>query len=126
MLRDAEVKAYAPVSDLDKGRQFYEGVLELKVIGANPGGVLFECANHSQLFMYKTEFAGTSKASCLVWDVADAEKEVAELKERGVTFERYDLPGMKMTSDIFEAGGTKNAWFKDPDGNTLSLTQFAA
>jgi catechol 2,3-dioxygenase-like lactoylglutathione lyase family enzyme len=123
MLRDAEVKAYAPVTDLDKGRQFYEGVLELKVLDANPGGVLFECANHSQFFMYKTEFSGTSKASCLFWDVDDAEKEVAELKAKGVKFERYDLPDMKMTSDIFDAGGTKNAWFKDPDGNILALIE---
>jgi catechol 2,3-dioxygenase-like lactoylglutathione lyase family enzyme len=123
MLRDTEVRAYAPVSDLDKGRQFYEGVLELKVIDAGPGGVMFECANQSHLFMYKTEFAGTSKASCFFWDVTNIEREVAELKERGVTFERYDLPGLKMTSDIFDAGGTKNAWFKDPDGNILALIE---
>jgi predicted enzyme related to lactoylglutathione lyase len=125
MLRDAEVKAYAPVSDVERGRQFYEGVLELKAIDSDPEGVLFECANHTQFFMYRTEYAGTNKASCLFWDVADIEKEVAELKNRGVAFEHYDMPGMKVTGDIHEAGGVKNAWFKDPDGNVLALIQAA-
>lgn len=123
MLRDAEVKAYVPVSDVERGRQFYEGELELKAVGGDAEGVMFECANHSQFFMYRSEGAGTSQASCLFWDVADVEKEVAELKEHGVTFERYEH--MNMTGDIFEGGGAKAAWFKDPDGNILALVQDA-
>jgi predicted enzyme related to lactoylglutathione lyase len=123
MLRDAEVKAYVPVSDVERGRQFYEGVLELKAVDGNSEGVMFECANHSQFFMYRSEGAGTSQASTLFWDVADVEKEIADLKSRGVTFEHYDTPGMEMTGDIHEGGGAKAAWFKDPDGNILALVQ---
>ena len=123
MLKDAEVKAYAPVKDVERGRQFYEGVLELKALDASPEGVLFECANHTQLFMYRSEYAGTNRASTLFWDVADIESEVAELKSRGVEFEYYDMPGLTVTGEIHEAGDTKNAWFKDPDGNILALIQ---
>ena len=123
MLKDTEVKAYVPVSDVERGRRFYEGVLELKAVDGNSEGVMFECANHSQFFMYRSPGAGTSKASCLFWDVDDIEREIAELKTRGVTFERYDEPGMEMTSDIHEGGGAKAAWFKDPDGNILAIVQ---
>jgi catechol 2,3-dioxygenase-like lactoylglutathione lyase family enzyme len=121
MLKDAEVRAYAPVKDVDKGRQFYEGVLELKVVDSNPEGVMFECGNQSHLFMYRSAGAGTNQASTLFWDVDDIEREVADLKAKGVTFERY--PQMQMTSDILDGGGVKSAWFKDPDGNILAIAQ---
>jgi catechol 2,3-dioxygenase-like lactoylglutathione lyase family enzyme len=123
VLRDYEVCAYAPVSNIERGRQFYEDVLELRPMKSNEGGVLYECASGSKFFMYLSGGAGTSKASTLFWSVTDIEKEVAELSGRGVVFERYDMPGMQMTGDIATAGGAKAAWFKDPDGNILALIQ---
>jgi hypothetical protein len=75
--------------------------------------------------MYPSAGAGTSRASCLFWAVNDIEKEVTELKDRGVTFERYQMPGMTMDGDIAVGGGTKSAWFKDPDGNILAIIQSA-
>jgi hypothetical protein len=80
-------------------------------------GVLHECANQSTFFMYLSDGAGTSRAICAFWSVTNIEQEVVELKERGVTFERYQLQGMTMDSDIATGGGTKAAWFKDPAGN---------
>jgi catechol 2,3-dioxygenase-like lactoylglutathione lyase family enzyme len=121
MLRDSQISAYVPVSDVEKGRAFYEGVLQQQPREVGPAGVLYECANGSTFFMYLSGGAGTSQASCAFWSVADVEKEVVELKERGVTFEHYDFPGMD--GDIATAGGAKSAWFKDPDGNTLALIQ---
>jgi hypothetical protein len=55
--------------------------------------------------------------------VDDIEREVAELKKRGVEFEEYDLPDMKTKDGIATAGGAKAAWFKDTEGNTLALVQ---
>ena len=55
--------------------------------------------------------------------VADVEAAVAELRDKGVRFEEYDLPGLKTVNGIAELGGTRGAWFKDPEGNILSMVQ---
>ena len=125
MLSKCEVCAYAPVSDIERGREFYQRVLQLPAVDENDGGILFQCAKGSKFFMYLSQGAGSSKASTMFWNVEDIESEVAELKSRGVRFERYDIPGARREGDVFETGGVKNAWFKDPDGNILALIQYA-
>jgi predicted enzyme related to lactoylglutathione lyase len=87
------------------------------------GGVIYECGNSSWVFMYPSPGAGTSKASTAFWTVDDVEAEVAELKARGVVFEEYDMPGIKMVNSIATAGGAKTAWFKDSEGNILAVSQ---
>ena len=57
------------------------------------------------------------------WKVDDVEREVAELKARGVVFEEYDMPGVKMQNSIASGGGAKTAWFKDSEGNILAVSQ---
>ncbi len=123
MLRDGQVSAYVPVSNVERGREFYEGVLQQRPREEGDAGVLYECAHRSTFFMYLSDGAGTSRASCAFWTVDDIEREVADLTDRGVTFERYDLPGMNKDGDIATGGGAKAAWFKDPDGNILALIQ---
>jgi len=76
--------------------------------------------------MYPTPNAGTSKASQAFWQVDDVEREVVELKRRGVKFEEYDMPEMKTVNGIAIAGGAKAAWFKDTEGNTMALIEGAA
>src|ERR1700755_2152331 len=100
MLQGSPMYAYIPVKDLARARSFYEGKLGFKPRGELGGGVAYGSAAGTACFMYPTPNAGTSKASQAFWQVADLEKEVAELKARGVVFERYDFPGMKMESDI--------------------------
>ena len=67
--------------------------------------------------------AGTSKASQAFWRVDDVEREVKDLKARGVKFEEYDTPGMKTVNGIMSAGSGKAAWFKDTEGNIMALVQ---
>jgi hypothetical protein len=73
--------------------------------------------------MYQTGNAGTSKASQAFWQVDDVEAEVAALKARGVVFEEYDMPGIKMKHSIATGGGAKTAWFKDSEGNIMAVSQ---
>jgi predicted enzyme related to lactoylglutathione lyase len=74
--------------------------------------------------VYRSQFAGTNKATALTFQVDDAEEEVSELKKKGVFFEHYDLPGLQSRGDLYVGeGGFKTAWFKDPDGNILSLIE---
>jgi catechol 2,3-dioxygenase-like lactoylglutathione lyase family enzyme len=123
MLKDAPIVPYIPVSNVGRARKFYEGTLGLKPKEEYAGGVIYECGKGSWVFMYPSPGAGTSKASTAFWTVDDVEAEVAELKARGVVFEEYDLPGMKMVNGIVTAGGAKTAWFKDTEGNILAVSQ---
>jgi catechol 2,3-dioxygenase-like lactoylglutathione lyase family enzyme len=123
MLQKSPMYAYIPVSDLARARQFYEGKLGFKPAREVAGGVTYEFAGGTVCFMYPTPNAGTSKASQAFWQVDDVEREVAELKARGVTFEDYDMPGLKTKNGIATAGGAKTAWFKDTEGNILAVVQ---
>jgi predicted enzyme related to lactoylglutathione lyase len=123
MLKSAPIVPYIPVADVGRARKFYEGVLGLEPKEEYAGGVFYECGKGSLVFMYPSAGAGTSKASTAYWAVADVAAEVAELKARGVVFEEYDMPGMKMVNSTVTAGGAKTAWFKDSEGNILAVSQ---
>jgi predicted enzyme related to lactoylglutathione lyase len=122
MLRAAPIRAYIPVSDLSRARNFYEKTLGLAPKEEYAGGVIYECGG-AEVFMYPTRNAGTSKASQAFWQVEDVEAEVTELKARGVVFEEYDMPGIRMKNSIATGGGAKTAWFKDTEGNILAVSQ---
>ncbi len=126
MLQTSPIYAYLPARDLARARAFYEGKVGLKPKQEIAGGVAYEFAGGTGCFLYVPPNAGTSKASQAFWQVADIEREVAELEKRGVKFEDYDTPGMKPAGHhVFEDGGTKAAWFKDSEGNILALIQMA-
>ena len=122
MLSTAPLRAYIPVSNLQRARKFYEETLGLKPGEQYGGGVIYKCGE-TEAFLYQTPNAGTSKASQAFWQVADVEAEVAELKARGVVFEEYDMPGIKMQNSIATGGGAKTAWFKDSEGNIMAISQ---
>src|SRR5205807_747389 len=123
VLKDAALVAYIPVSDVARARRFYEQKVGLKPKEEYAGGVIYECGGGSWVFMYPSAGAGTSKASTAFWAVDDVDAEVRELKNRGVVFEEYDMPGIKMENSIVSAGGAKTAWFKDTEGNILAISQ---
>ena len=72
------------------------------------------------------EYAGTAQHTLGAFMVQDIDATVAELRGKGVTFEDYDLPGLKTVNGIAELGGIRGAWFKDPEGNILSVVQLPA
>lgn len=123
MLQDSPILAYIPAENLVRARKFYEVTLGFTPKHASDGGVMYEFANGTRCFLYPTPNAGTSKASQAFWEVADIEREVAELKRRGVTFEEYDMPGLKTVNGIATGGGAKAAWFKDTEGNIMAVIQ---
>ena len=122
-MKDAPIVPYIPLADVARARRFYEGILGLEPMEEYAGGVIYECGMGSRVFMYPSAGAGTSKASTAFWAVADVAAEVAELRARGVVFEEYDMPGMKMVNSIAIGGGAKTAWFKDSKGNILAVSQ---
>jgi predicted enzyme related to lactoylglutathione lyase len=122
MLKTASIRAYIPASDVSRARKFYEQTVGLVPKEDYAGGVIYECGG-TEVFLYLTPNAGTSKASQAYWQVVDVEAEVAELKARGVVFEEYDLPGVTMRNSIATGGGARTAWFKDTEGNILAVSQ---
>jgi catechol 2,3-dioxygenase-like lactoylglutathione lyase family enzyme len=125
MLQKSPMYAYLPAKDMARARRFYEDKLGFNATGELEGGVYYGFAQGTACFLYATPNAGTSKASQAFWQVDDIEREVAELKQRGVEFEEYDMPDMKGKNSIYAGGGAKAAWFKDSEGNILAVIQTA-
>lgn len=123
MLQQSPMHPYIPAKDMKRARQFYEQKLGFTPKQEIAGGVVYEFGDHTSCFMYPTPNAGTSEASQAFWQVNDVEREVTELKAKGVRFEEYDTPGMKTQDGIATAGGAKAAWFKDSEGNIMALIQ---
>ena len=124
MLQKFPMFAYIPANDVARARQFYEGKLGFKPKEEVAGGVAYEFGANTACFLYPAApSAGTSKASQAFWRVEDLEREMKELRSRGVKFENYDAPGMKTVDGVLIGGGAKAAWFKDTEGNIMALVQ---
>ena len=120
MLGKADATPMLAVKDLDRARRFYEENLGLREVDDFGEGFLLKSGD-TQVNVYRSEFAGTNKATALTFEVDNIEDEVSELKEKGISFEHYDMEGLTSKGDIYEGEGMKTAWFKDPDGNILGL-----
>ena len=121
MLSDFDAIPTIAVKDLKKARQFYEEKLGLEPLDSEGTEVLVFRSGENTLLVYHSEFAGTNKATAVTWTVEDVAEVVKRLKAKGVTFEHYDMPGMTLEGDIHRGADMEIAWFKDPDGNILSV-----
>ena len=126
MLGDKSAIATLAVSDLDRARDFYESTLGLKPMeGSAPrdAGAIVYRSGGSAVLVYQSRYAGTNEATAASWGVGDdLDSIVQNLRDKGVTFERYDdLPGTTRDGDIHAMGELRSVWFKDPDGNILNL-----
>jgi catechol 2,3-dioxygenase-like lactoylglutathione lyase family enzyme len=124
MLRDTDAVATVAVKDLDVAARFYEETLGLSRADAEDAEdnetIVFESGD-TTINVYRSSFAGTNRATALTWAVDDVNDVVRALKSKGVTFEHYDLPDTRREGDVHVSGDIKVAWFKDPDGNILSV-----
>jgi catechol 2,3-dioxygenase-like lactoylglutathione lyase family enzyme len=121
MLRDADAVAMVAVKDLGKAAKFYEETLGLHRAGAEGQEVVVFESGDTKLNVYRSSFAGTNKATAVTWTVDDIDDVVRTLKAKGVRFEHYEMPNTKHEGDVHVSGHMKVAWFKDPDGNILSV-----
>jgi catechol 2,3-dioxygenase-like lactoylglutathione lyase family enzyme len=122
MLGEHPAAATIAVSDLARARKFYEETLGLQVKMEDPGAIMYGSGD-SVVLVYPSQFAGTSQATVATWAVPDLDAAVDELASKGVTFEQYDMEGLKTDErGIAALGDTlRGAWFKDPDGNILNV-----
>lgn len=122
MLGNKDVAATIAVKDLQTASKFYEGTLGLKRAHTEGEEAIAYTSGKSEVLVYRSQFAGTNKATAATWTVDDVEGVVQALKAKGATFEHYDMPGVTRKGDVYVGGDMKVAWLKDPDGNILALT----
>ncbi|MGH9913286.1 MAG: VOC family protein [Nitrososphaeraceae archaeon] len=122
MLGDIDAAANIAVKNLDIAKKFYEDTLGLKQVGAEGQELIVFRSGTSTIYVYESEYAGTNQATAITWVVGeDIENVIRRLKDKGVTFEHYDIPDMTRQGDVHVGGNMKVAWFKDLDGNLLNL-----
>ena len=123
-LSDFPVGAAAAVSDMDRACRFYEDKLGLRRASDHEpaDNVTYLCAGGTKFHVFLSPNAGTSKATLAGWYVDEIEEVVRDLDAKGVVFEQYDEPGLTTDEQgIAHFGPNKVAYFKDPDGNILSI-----
>jgi catechol 2,3-dioxygenase-like lactoylglutathione lyase family enzyme len=123
MLNASKLVCFAATTNPPAAKKFYKDTLGLPLIEDSAFAFVFD-ANRTMLRVQKVERLSPARHTILGWEVDDIDATIKRMTERGVRFERYDgLPqdalGVWTTPD-----GSRVAWFKDPDGNILSLTEF--
>lgn len=119
-LKDARIVSFVGVSDLDEAEQFYGGVLGLSLEDVRPFALVAD-TGATQLRITAVGDVHPVSHTVLGWQVDDIEGAVDELVTRGVQFIRYQGVEQEHHGIWTAPGGTRIAWFHDPDGNTLSL-----
>jgi catechol 2,3-dioxygenase-like lactoylglutathione lyase family enzyme len=122
MLGTTNIIAFVPTRDADKARAFYEGVLGLRFIKDDGFALVFD-ANGIMVRVAKGQQFTPAPYTILGWEVSDIENEVRSLQKKGVHFEIFGFFKQDDLGIWTAPTGDKVAWFKDPDGNTLSVSQ---
>ena len=122
MLGSKRIMAFIPTRDTTKARSFYEGVLGLRFVSED-GHALVLDANGIMVRVTRVPEFKPQQFTILGWEVSNIEEAVSGLQERGVNFERYGLERQDGRGIWTAPRGAKVAWFKDPDGNVLSVSQ---
>jgi predicted enzyme related to lactoylglutathione lyase len=125
MLANAQVVAIVPVSDVEAAIRFYGDTLGLALKERRSDlpenrEAEFDVGGGT-LLAYESVGAGKSRHTVAGFRVDDIDEAVSTLRERGVTFEEYDLPDLKTENGIAQVGDVRAAWCKDPDGNMLAV-----
>jgi catechol 2,3-dioxygenase-like lactoylglutathione lyase family enzyme len=116
------VKAFVSTVQPDKAREFYQKILGLKLLSEDSYGIEFD-ANGAHLRVTFVEKLNPQPFTVLGWDAIDVASTVKSLTEKGITFERYSFIEQDDSCIWTAPGGTRVAWFKDPDGNLLSVSE---
>lgn len=122
MLNDKKIMAFLATTDYDKARAFFEGVLGLRFV-SNDGFAMVLDANGTMIRVSKVPDFKPFPFTVLGWQVTDIENVVSEMTKKGVSFERFGFFEQDQLGIWTAPSGDKVAWFKDPDGNVLSVSQ---
>jgi len=122
MLKSAKIVAFLQVSDRAKAKEFYVDVVELRFISEDPFALVVE-SNGTRVRIGEAPDHKPAQGTVLGWEVPDIEEAVADLLPRGIELQHYGFSGQDERGIWTTPNGDKVAWFKDPAGNVLSVTQ---
>ncbi|MFD5322842.1 VOC family protein [Streptomyces sp. NPDC127092] len=122
MLADSPIAAIIPCNDLDRAKRFYTETLGLTVTKESPEDTRVESGG-TMFGLYETPYGGQAQHTLASFKVDDLDAAMSELREKGVTFEQYDLPGLKTVEGVVETDDMRGSWFKDSEGNILCLME---
>lgn len=125
MLDELEVVAVLPVQDMTRARAFYKDAFGLDATDEDETGVLFRLKSGTSFMLYETPNAGSAKNTQLCWMTPDLDRDMAELRSKGVTFADIDMPGLKTENGVATLGPSRSAWFSDSEGNVLCIGERA-
>lgn len=122
MLSDFAPSPSLPTSDLDAAKAYYEGLGFTAVAQPYPDGVAF-AAGAGGFFVYKSAFAGTNRATAMMFEVPADQFDgvIAALRDKGVTFDTFEMEGPTWEGDVLVYESMRTVWFHDPDGNIISI-----
>ena len=122
MLGDKNLAVNIAVKDRSIAKKFYEEILGLKQVGAEGLSSILLRSGTTDLLIYQSQYAGTNQATAVTWYVGENIEDIVQtLKSKNVTFEHYSRQNVTIEGDIHIDGKLKLAWFRDPDGNILSI-----
>lgn len=122
MLANAPVITILPVIDMERARDFYEHKVGLTPRGARPDGkFLYGCGGGAVIALFPKENGTKADHTAVSFEVPDIDDAIAHLKDRGVVFSDYDMPGLKTVNHVCVLGAEKAAWFNDTEGNILCI-----
>ncbi len=126
MFSEQSSAAMLPASDMERAKKWYADVMGLTPAIEDEGGMQYMTGKGTQFWVYPLQFAGSNQATAMGFMAKDLSAEMDGLKAKGVTFEEYDIPGVKTVDGIAEfAPGERGAWFKDSEGNIIALFESA-
>lgn len=123
MLAECQVHTTIPVTDMERAARWYEEKLGLKRGRSMPGGIQFRMADDTAFLLYPTTNAGQAPQTIMAFVTNDLDSEMRTLKDRGIRFEEYDMPGLRTVDSVATIDDTRSAWFKDIDGNILAVVE---
>jgi catechol 2,3-dioxygenase-like lactoylglutathione lyase family enzyme len=122
MFENSVAMAVLPASDLERARRFWTDTFGLTPARTDMGGDIY-IVGGVPVLVYETQFAGTAQNTSFGLFTDDLDRDMAALREKGVTFNEYDLPGLKTENGVVDLDGERGAWFNDSEGNIISLAQ---
>jgi catechol 2,3-dioxygenase-like lactoylglutathione lyase family enzyme len=118
-----ELHTVLPAANLERARTFYHDKLGLDPDEVYEGDLIYHLQSGGAFELYETSNAGTAQNTQMGWVADDLAQEMKELRDRGVVFEDYDVPGMKTVDGVADLGDSRAAWFRDTEGNFICISE---
>jgi catechol 2,3-dioxygenase-like lactoylglutathione lyase family enzyme len=121
LLSDHRAYPAIPASNIQRAKAWYKEKLGLEPAEERPTGTVYRLASGTAFQLYESQFAGTAKNTAMFFSSDDVGSDMKALRQHGVKFEEYDMPGLKTENGMATMGPYHGAWFKDSEGNILGI-----